>query len=300
MDVSSKDPELPQRRRRRKHNVAKRVEQTLQQSTELIDQGRFYEAEQLFKSLHNRSIRDKCYSEVTPVMQKGAYDLLQHGQGSSGGEISLLFVQCLVTGEQPVTEERIEMVLRIFHKFPEDSDLRRAEFMKAAIRWTSKHGSHPSGDPALHFEMAKFYAEREDHGASHRHYLRAQHPCDHLRMVEVWAKSGFRSERDLFFSRCVLQYLYLQNLTSAQKVFSEFMQSLREPPSPILNFTRFLLSSIDRESAQLFGMLRQKYKLSIDRDPGFARLLDKVGKDYFNLEPVGGSAQDGGIFDILG
>lgn len=96
----------------------------------------------------------------------------------------------------------------------------------------------------MHVCLARYHRQREEFGTAHNHYLRSatasqsavtqQPPADmsqqyssvndassnidvllyeeHAAMLLQWAEQGANSERDLFITRTVLQYMCLQDL----------------------------------------------------------------------------------------
>jgi len=180
--------------------------------------------------------------------------------------------------------------------------------MKAAIKWTVAKGSNPQGHPTLHLHFARHYAGKQEYIKASRHYLRCPEEnavTEHGQLVIEWSKKGFRGEVDLFITRVVLQYLCLQDLKSANQIFLIYCTHYKYVPlttdekdrksyesgdvessvldTPLIHFLEFLLRTVERDAESLFYMLRQKYQLSIGRDPQFKAYLDKIGEVYFHI-----------------
>lgn len=82
------------------------------------------------------------------------------------------------------------------------------------------------------------------------------------------------------------RYLTLSNMKDANLIFDIYMKQLPEiPQTPLINFIRFLLVTLERDAADLFQMLRTKYKASLSRDPSFTQMMDQIGQLYFKLQP---------------
>jgi hypothetical protein len=65
----------------------------------------------------------------------------------------------------------------------------------------------------------------------------------------------------------------LSNIKDANIVFTAFTTQAQLPEfSPLLNFVKFLLQTVERDAAPLFLMLREKYSLSIKRDETFNKV----------------------------
>lgn len=107
---------------------------------------------------------------------------------------------------------------------------------------------------------------------------------------------GYRSERDLFICRTTLHLLCLGKYSGAK----ELLTRLSTTPTPLLNFTRkrhvgFLLQAIDVKNYRLVGFLKEKYELSLRRDPSLKAYLALVEKKYFGVEPP----REGGLAGLL-
>jgi len=80
-------------------------EKTIERLEAMVDGGNFYEAQQMYKSTSARYIAAQKYSEALDILESGALVQLKHGQVTCGGELAVLFVDTLVTGELPYNEE---------------------------------------------------------------------------------------------------------------------------------------------------------------------------------------------------
>lgn len=73
--------------------------------------------------------------------------------------------------------------------------------------------------------------------------------CAFTDFLVTWAGSGYRTERDLFLARGVLQLLCLGNLRAANIVRERFLSRQTSdkgaPDSPLSNFLRFLLLTLE-------------------------------------------------------
>ena len=108
-------------------------------------------------------------------------------------------------------------------------------------------------------------------------------------MLWEWSCKGYKSERDLFITRAVLQLLSLENLRDANAVFEAFNDKLAKKKvvldSPLMNFTRFLLLTCERDAQPLFLMLQQKYAPSLARDESFSTYMTYIGQKFFGIQP---------------
>jgi len=247
--------------------------------------GKFYEAQQLYRTLYSRYISGKKYPEAGSLALSGALQMFQHGQANSGADLASLLIDSYSKAEAKVADDRIQTVVNLFAAFPKNSEDVRQAFLKQAIVWSEKFGSNPYGNPALHYTAAKYYADKMDFANAARHFVRADSPTQHAAMLLVWCKRGLKSERDLFIARTVLQYLCIENLAGANTVMEKFMAGHGTPiDSPLIHFVQFLLKTCERAAAPLFQMLRAKYAKSIERDPNFDLYLNKIGEVFFEIK----------------
>ena len=89
----------------------------------------------------------------------------------------------------------------------------------------------------------------------------------------------------------MLQFLCLRNLDTATQFYTHFKSNhplLADKPKdlpPLINFLNFLFISIKSNTANLFNMLIDLYRPSLDRDSSFYDYLDRIGQYFFNLKP---------------
>lgn len=71
----------------------------------LFSEGKYYEALQLYKTLHSRAIARKAVEEAEEIAVEGATALLQQKQANSGGELALAVIQLYVKANRPCDEQ---------------------------------------------------------------------------------------------------------------------------------------------------------------------------------------------------
>nr|CAD7411435.1 unnamed protein product [Timema poppensis] len=108
-------------------------------------------------------------------------------------------------------------------------------------------------------------------------------------LVEIHKMRGYAAEVDLFIAQAVLQYLCLQNMSTAQAAFhcytSQHPNIKRGPPYilPLLNFIWFLLKAVESGKLNTFKVLCEQYQPSIKRDPSYPDYLNKIGHIFFGI-----------------
>jgi len=262
-----------------------------------FSEGLYYDAQQLYKTLIRIYSDAEDYETAANVAYEGAQKLLEFKQGNAGGELAAMVVECWVKSKSKPESDKIQIVLKLFQAFTNDARDSRASFMKTAISWTSQFGNNPHGEPLLHLDMARSYRIAVEYSTAHKHYLRARQPEEHAQMLIEWSRKGFKNERDLFIVRTVLQYLCLESIKNANLVVGIFRKEYTDGSldTPLMNFSDFLLKTVERKAGPLFEMLRLKYAPSLSRDATLGAYLDQIGDIYFGIK-----ASKGMLDNLLG
>ncbi|KAJ7298011.1 hypothetical protein O6H91_Y022100 [Diphasiastrum complanatum] len=98
-------------------------------------------------------------------------------------------------------------------------------------------------------------------------------------------------QRDLVLARAIFQYLSLGNLRDANKIMDEVkhgMSSQDFEDLPLVRCLKFLLLTLERDALPLFRMLRENYKMSIERDPSLDELLDDIAEKFYGVRRKSG------------
>lgn len=270
------------------------TQRVLQKLNKSIEDGEYYEAHQLIRTLYFRYISQKSYDEAIEIVHNGACLFLKHRQEGSGNDLALLMLECFRTAKVPVGDDTLGKIKSLFELF-EPGSLDRHEFVKEAIKWTSE--ADPSlkyGHPELHLLCAHIFWKEKNFSDSQYHFLFTSdgQQCATM-LVESATTLGYPGESDLFVTQAVLQFLCLQNLLTANIVFFKYTAQHPDfsgigPPyqKPLLNFVWFLLLVIERKGTlSQFTVLCEKYQLSIERDPVYKEYLDRIGQLFFGLPP---------------
>eukprot|EP00246_Nothoceros_aenigmaticus_P015757 TRINITY_DN678_c0_g1_i2.p1 TRINITY_DN678_c0_g1~~TRINITY_DN678_c0_g1_i2.p1 ORF type:complete len:320 (+),score=44.23 TRINITY_DN678_c0_g1_i2:353-1312(+) len=293
---------------------------TLAKLAKSVEDGNYYEAQQMYKTMLARYMAAKKYEEALDLVQSGAVMQLKHGQVTCGVELGVLLVETLVMAKVPVGGSSLERVKAVFHEFAResvrppkasrDSQCTAEEkmaiktrvdgcgtFVRAALKWSIDFGSSKRGAPELHDLIAEYIWEQSyepDMGRASQHFIRGQHPEVFASALVECMTQCFSGEADLVIARGVLQYLGLGNLRDANRLWEETKKimdakdSIQYPDSPLMHFIKFLLLTLERDALPLFRMLRENYKASLERDPCFDEYLDEIGERFYGLRRKNG------------
>jgi hypothetical protein len=255
-----------------------------------VEDGDYYEALQMYKTLHDRHVSNSNFEEAEKLVVSGTLTLLKMKQLSEGTELARVLIALFATAKKPVDEESRATVMRISNAYSPGPE--QLSFLKAALKWSSTAGARSRGDPELRMLLAHAAKECGDFAGAAQQYLFADQPEEFAALIWEWSGKGYASERDLFIARAVLQLLSLENLRDANLVFDGFNARAEKKgvkiDTPLMNFVRFLLVTCERDAAPLFQMLTQRYASSLRREESFQTYLSLIGQKFFNIQPPPG------------
>ncbi|RUS75485.1 hypothetical protein EGW08_016753 [Elysia chlorotica] len=284
--------------------VSRGVDRVLAKCEACIIAGNYYEAHQMFRTVYFRYSGQQKFAEAADLLYRGALILMQHNQHSSGADLSLLFLDVLNKSKSSVTDNIIGQISELFEKMdPECPE--RYPFLTKAITWSSKvNKQHKRGHPDLHQRFGVIFKQERNYLQARYHYIHSSdgEGCAKL-LVEFHTNHGYSSEVDMFITQAVLQYLCLQNKTTASLCFEIYTQKHpaidKGPPfgMPLLNFIWLLLIALEGGKLAVFTVLCEKYQVSINRDPNYREYLDQIGQLFFGVPPPQKTPQ--GLFGNL-
>eukprot|EP00741_Cyanophora_paradoxa_P013608 tig00020703_g13137.t1 len=278
---------------------SKGIEAVVQKLEKSVDDGDFYTAQQSYKSLYFRYCGQKKFDDARQLLMSGARLMQKHKQFQCATELATLLVELFQKADVKVAPDSIDALLKTFEGFGEDNSNGPVQFLKAAIKWSAGAGAGKFGSPELNAAMGRHLWKQGDYGGAQRYFVRGNDPRSLARMLLEWSGKGYPAEVDLFLARAVLQLLCVQNLRDANVVFDTFLRTAPggPPRTPLVNFLRFLLATLERDAAPLLAVLRSKYRPSIARDPSFPNYLDHIANKFYNV-PIPTSGLQG-IMDML-
>ncbi|KAL6952048.1 hypothetical protein U1Q18_022041 [Sarracenia purpurea var. burkii] len=322
-------------RERPRRGLLPPAKENVEKLANVVKEGNYYGAQQMYKSISARYISAQRYSEALDIIMSGACIQLEHGQVTCGAELAVLFVETLVKGKFPYDEDILDRVRKIYKAFPripvpqhldlgEDDDIQKlsealgaakirvdgcSSFLKAAIKWSAEFGAHRNGSPELHDMLAEYlYSESPEVDMTRvsYHFVRGKHPRKFASTLVNFMGKCYPGEDDLAIARAILMYLSLGNLRDANYLMDELKKQVKGkeldfPNSDLIQLINYLLKTLQRDALPLFNMLRQAYKSSIDRESVFNELLDVIAEKFYGVQrrnPLQGMFGD--IFKMMG
>ncbi|KAL0424891.1 UNVERIFIED_CONTAM: Golgi to ER traffic protein 4 [Sesamum radiatum] len=209
------------------------AQENIEKIKKVVEEGNYYGAQQMYKSIGARYISSDRYSEALDFLQSGACIQLENGQVTCGAELAVLFVETLVKGKFPYDDDTLDRIKKIYKKFPrisvpqhldlaDDDDMQqlsealaaaktRAEgcssFLKAAIKWSIEFGAHRNGPPEIHDMLADYiYSEspESDMAKVSYHFVRGKNPKKFASALVNFMGKCYPGEDDLAVARAVL------------------------------------------------------------------------------------------------
>jgi len=277
----------------------KGINSVLQKLEKTIEEGNYYHAQQMYKTLYFRLTSQKKYKQLETMLVNGAILMLKHGETNAGTELALLLLDHYKKIGTPVTKDSLTPLINIFTFYKNDNHPGKKSFIRAATYWSRCAENNNQGDCTLHNIFAQSFCKIQDYENAARHFVRGSNPEAFAIMLVEWAAKGYPSEADLYIARATLQYLCLSNLKDANEVFRFFKQKHPNLDTPLMNFIRFVLLTLERDALPLFAMLRDKYKQSLSRDPDFDKYLDHIAFVFFGIKNNKNEQGFGGMINNL-
>ncbi|MCO5582875.1 hypothetical protein L7F22_036776 [Adiantum nelumboides] len=100
-----------------------------------------------------------------------------------------------------------------------------------------------------------------------------------------------REEVDLILARSIFLYLTLGNLKDANCLVDEVRKRLGErnfPNTPLMQFIKYLLLTLERDALPLLHSLRESYKDHLARDSTLIEYLDAITEKFYGVQQKNG------------
>ncbi|CAI5716710.1 unnamed protein product [Hyaloperonospora brassicae] len=258
--------------------------------------GDYYGALQLYKTLFMRYLKVDDPSveqqeKAAALALDAALVLLEHDENTAAVEMANLMISVFVDFDHDVDDRHKQSVRQIASAFEQKPQFSAdaTGFLKNAVKWSAVKGARKRGDPELQLLLARAYCMTGDFPHAMKHFLHAETPEELADALFQWSKTGYPSESDLYLARAVLQLLSLENLRDANKVYEAYVAKCehagRAVDLPLINFTRFLLLTLERDALPLFQMLQERYALALARDSSLKSYLGIIGQRFYGLQP---------------
>eukprot|EP00271_Cylindrocystis_brebissonii_P015647 TRINITY_DN385_c0_g8_i1.p1 TRINITY_DN385_c0_g8~~TRINITY_DN385_c0_g8_i1.p1 ORF type:complete len:351 (-),score=63.11 TRINITY_DN385_c0_g8_i1:311-1363(-) len=147
-----------------------------------VEAGAYYDAQQMYKSVHSRYVAQRKYQEALDLIQSGACLQLKHGQVTCGAELATLLVDTYQTIKVPVSPEYIDQIRAIYECFPRQR-IGEAESKAAAPDSDQVSG----GSVGLEGQRREGETEKGQGGVKSAAKMRLQACTDFLKAALKWS-----------------------------------------------------------------------------------------------------------------
>lgn len=229
-------------------------------------------------SIWNRKKQKGELEEGLGLIKRSALRMSDCAQYVNSAELGSLYCDQSAAASRPFDLDFVKVLGEALP--PSASQL---DFLSRAISW-SKSEASPGGHPEVRHVAATSAWAQGKYPVACAHYVYANSPEEYADMMAAMASDAYASERDLLLARGVLSLLAVGNLRDGNVFRDVFLARVPSSgaPTPLMNFIRFLLLTLERDALPLFKALSDSYKPAIDRDPSLAPLVAGVGKAFYN------------------
>lgn len=275
------------------------------------DDDNYYETHQLYKTIHFRCVSSDLIDESIDLIYNGLVYFTSKNQLHCIFDLAKVFVETLKKSPTRTTPDAVDAAFvqkcKFIHNALRDGAEEQNEFTAGVLKWSGslfvkqasqlKSLTHENalvayqkkfGHVDLHREFALNMWSEKNYIKARYHFLHSTDAESFSQMmIECHRKYGYPSEADLFLTQSVLQFLCLSNLTSAIDFYTHYVKNnpLVDTNKPLVNFLNFLFAAIKLNKVNLFNVLLELYKPSLDRDTSYYDYLDRIGQMFFNLKP---------------
>jgi hypothetical protein len=247
--------------------------------------------------------KQRKHTEAVELLVRCIELLINHEQYTSAVDLCMDWMSMYTDIKQPVHAESLGKCVHVLRTLPPDH---RKAFTSAVNQWTVRVSEHPAGSPQFHHVCGLLHWEQGQFVEAERHFFHGDHHS-----AKSWAIMLTRVLQDSNASagslvcRPVLQYLSENKLSFARVAFTQFIKHIHvdgvedveaqdAPDQPaelkhvykdeLLNCCQLLLDVVQRDARDLFIMTRDHYAKLLKQDAGMDKLLDAIGRVYFNIQ----------------
>lgn len=231
---------------------------------------------------------------------------------TAASALALLALRHLHDRKTELTQDLVATVRRVAESFPKDEPARREQLRvaRAGIRWTSSaqcRGSTTNGDAALNVTAGRAAAALGDYADAAALYIHGDAPGELAKVLYDWCDAeGLVSERDLFLTRSVLQYVLSENFGDAGELRVAFCELVgwgpRGKDTPCLvTFCEMIVMAcaLGVKGRPLFEKVAGVYQPALSSDPAFAGYMQRIGTQYFGIQPPPPSGMAGMMQNMM-
>lgn len=296
--------------------IQQKLARTLHRFESKIAAGDYYEAHQTLRTIANRYVRAKSYELAIELVSQGASSLLKAKQGGSGTDLIFYLLEIYDLAEITVDDNSVSRLIQLL-VLVEPTEPNMKDVVTGMNNWSIKFSGYKFGDPYLHNVIALKLLEGEHIYEAERYFMLGTHDSMNRYFELIWdwftqavEEDDGKTHLDIvgdFFSRLVLNYLFISNIKFANEVRDKFLKKLVATYPDIkyetitksipneeddfkmfyfvtlseLNFLQLLILACQTKQKGLFQTLSEHYK---DISNKYKPQLEFLGQEYFGIQ----------------
>ncbi|CCH61378.1 hypothetical protein TBLA_0E03240 [Henningerozyma blattae CBS 6284] len=282
---------------------------TLHRFEEKIQNEEFYEAHQMLRTIANRYVHSKKYSDAIELIFKGSLSLFKANQSGSGVDLTLYLLEVYKLAEIKVDDESVGRLIQILQVLPlTDPDLK--DVATGMNNWSCNNGDSKFGDARLHDALGRALWNGNYVYEAERYWTLGTRDSRDRYVKNLWdwylqsqedSSSSDKEDVSLYLGRLVFNYLFVSNISYAidsTKVFlnnyidykkidnvkhidkTDFQLILFDSNDSSLNFLQLLILACQTKEASYFNSLKNQYPAQSNQ---FKNELEFLGQEYFGI-----------------
>lgn len=309
-----------------------KLQRTLLRFNAKITSGEYYEAHQTLRTITNRYVKSKQYSDAIALLYQGSSVLSNKKEYASASDLITYLIQVYeeanIKIESSSDINKIKLI-ELINLLP-DTDPSLPDLSKQAINW-SKTNDNKFGDCNLHhvfgvkfLNSIKLSPLSEDEkyklfNFAELHLILGTYESlpVYINFLWDWYKQSSKDVKDpgVLLSRAIINYSYLKNIKFVKESLNIFMKNLVQYNTnyesidglyfyqeyQLINFLQLLVITLNKEttSGEKFLKLYQQYKAVLTQYELNAS-IEYLGRFYFNLNLGSSSAGVNPLASLMG
>jgi len=300
--------------------MSRGVSKIEQRLSSKIDNGEFYEAHQMYRTIASRYKTQKKIQDALRLLFDGAKILYEKGQPGSASDLGLLY--CTMLDESETLEEKnVEQIQRLhlltITHLDEDQP-ERDQFEKRILQRSIDLSKEKFGCPNIRQAFAKNYYSMVRNTTddqlgtrllinARNHFQFSNDGQEIAHFMITYSNFGTEDEVQYFCLQMILQLLHRKAPKTAQTFFDVFCAKhpvLKKQTfpyaSPLVNFSKFLLISISEVKADAFKYIKSSYEPFLRLpDPSLFDYTEVIGEMYFGIQRKRPQKSSGGLMGMI-
>ncbi|KAJ3268199.1 hypothetical protein HK104_005440, partial [Borealophlyctis nickersoniae] len=124
----------------------------------------------MYHSVCQRHLKQKKVEDALELLHQGAKNMLAHDQVGSGTDLAQRLLDIYESEKMPVNDATRGRLLDLFQSFPVRTQA-CDDYVRSCLRWSSKFGTCPTGDPQMHHAFGSRYFKEKQYYDAEAHFV---------------------------------------------------------------------------------------------------------------------------------